>query len=101
MITLFIQINSFTCFFFKKSNNFVGFITPVVEKWLIHMKTLVTASALLALYVSYCLMVDRTLLRWSKDGEMEVVSKSLDVVANYRGINSIYTTIYMYLGLYL
>ena len=47
MITLFTQINYFV--FFKKHNNSVGFITPVVEKWLIHMKTLMAAPALLVL----------------------------------------------------
>ena len=49
MITVFTQINSFTCFFFKKINNFVGFITPVVKKWLIHTERLVAAPALLVL----------------------------------------------------
>ena len=38
-------MNSFTCFFLKKLNNFVGFITPVMEKWLIHIKNLVADAA--------------------------------------------------------
>ena len=46
-------MNLFNCFFLKKLNNFVGFITPVVEKWLIHMKSSVAAPALLVLHVSY------------------------------------------------
>ena len=31
MITIFTLINSFNCFFLKKLDNFVFFITPVVE----------------------------------------------------------------------
>ena len=46
-------MNSVTCFFKKRLNNFVSFITPVVEKCPIHMKSLVAASALLVLHVSY------------------------------------------------
>ena len=49
MITLFTQVNLFTCFFKKKLNNFLGFITPVVEKWLIHIEGLVAAPVLLVL----------------------------------------------------
>ena len=44
-ITIFTLMNSFSfrvCF-----NNFVGFITPVVVKWHIHMKCLVAAPDLL------------------------------------------------------
>ena len=52
MITIFTLINSFTCFFLKKLNNFVGFITPVVKKWLSH-ENLVAASAFLVLYVTF------------------------------------------------
>ena len=53
MITVFTLINSFTCFFIRKLNNFVGFITPVVKKWLIHMRRLVAAPAPLVLNVPY------------------------------------------------
>ena len=37
MITIFTLIISFYLFLFRKLNNFVCFITPVVEKWLIHL----------------------------------------------------------------
>ena len=47
MITLFTQIDLFTCFFLKKLNNFVRFTTPVVGKWLIHIERLVAAPPLL------------------------------------------------------
>ena len=46
-------MNSVTCFFKKRLNNFVRFITPVVEKWPIHMKSVVATSALLVLHVPY------------------------------------------------
>ena len=32
MVTTFILINSCTCFFLKKLNNFVGFVIPIVKK---------------------------------------------------------------------
>ena len=32
MVTIFTLVNSFTCFFLKKLNNFVGFITLGYEK---------------------------------------------------------------------
>ena len=35
--------------FLKIRNNFVDFVTPVVEKWLIHMKSSVAAPAVLIL----------------------------------------------------
>ena len=41
-----------TSFFKKKRIKFVGFITPVVERWLIHLKSLVAAPVLFVLYVS-------------------------------------------------
>ena len=56
MITIFILINSFTSFFFfffKKLDNFVCFITPVLEKWLIEMKRLVASHAVVVLSVPY------------------------------------------------
>ena len=49
MITIFTLMNSFICFFLQKLNNFVGFITPVVKRWFIHMKRLVPAPAVLVL----------------------------------------------------
>ena len=56
MIIVFTLINPFICFFLTKLNNFAGFITSVVKKWLIRMRSLVAAPALLVL--TY-LMVDR------------------------------------------
>ena len=53
MITILTLANSVTCFFKKGLNNFVSFITPVVEKCPIHMKSVVATSALLVLHVSY------------------------------------------------
>ena len=47
MTTIFTLINSFAPFFLKIRNNFAGFINPVVEKWLIHMKSLVAEPTLL------------------------------------------------------
>ena len=52
-MTAFTLINSFTCFFLRRLNNFVGFVTPVVKKWLIRMRSLVAAPAPLALPVPY------------------------------------------------
>ena len=76
--------------FLKNLNNFVGFITPVLVKWLIHMKNLVTAPALLVRHVSIiaCTTV-----------QIEVSRKSLG--GKLQRYNCIYTAIYMYLGLYL
>ena len=53
MITIFTLMSSFTCLLLKNLNKFVGFITPVVEKWLIHLKSWVAAPVLLAIQVSY------------------------------------------------
>ena len=55
MITIFILKNSFTSFFFffKKLDNFVCFITPVLEKWFIEMKRLVASHAVVVLSVPY------------------------------------------------
>ena len=74
MITIFTLINSFTYFFFKSRNNFACFISPVVEKLLIHMKRLVAASALFVL----SRFIDHT------TAQIEVVRKSLYVEASYR-----------------
>ena len=80
MITIFTLINSFTCVFQKKTLNvFVCFITPVVEKWLIHMKMLVASPALFILSRVLWLTI-RQLRR-----QIEVVRKSLYVSASYRG----------------
>ena len=49
LITIFTLINPFTCFFLHNLNNFVNIRTPVVERWLIQMKRLVAAPALLVL----------------------------------------------------
>ena len=40
MIIVFILTNLFTWFFFQKRSNFVSFITPVVQRWLIQIKRL-------------------------------------------------------------
>ena len=68
-------------FLLKKLIKFVGFITPVVERWLIQLKSLVAAPVL---FVLTCLTLTARLLRswwWGSH-----------YVANYRGIaNSIYT----------
>ena len=48
MITIFTLINLLLAFL-KKLDNFVCFLTPVVKKWLIHMKRLVAAPTLLVL----------------------------------------------------
>ena len=61
-------------FIFKKTCLFlitVGFITPVVKEWLIHIRTLVAAPALLVFHVS---LIDRTMLK----STTEVLRKSLD-----------------------
>ena len=69
MITIFTLINLFTCFFLKKRDNFVCFITPVGEKWLIHMKRLGGCSRPSCPF--HVLMVDHA------TAETEVVKKSL------------------------
>ena len=50
MITIVTLINSFFLSF-KKCINFVGFITPAVERWLIQLKSLVAAPPLLVPHV--------------------------------------------------
>ena len=50
-MTVFTLINSFTCFFLRRLNNFVGFVTPVLKKCLIRMRGLVAAPARLAIPV--------------------------------------------------
>ena len=49
---VFTLMNSSTCLFLKKLNNFTVFITPDVVKWIIHIKSLVAAPTLLVLHVS-------------------------------------------------
>ena len=44
--------NKLIYLFLRKRNNFVGFITPVVKKWLILMRSLVVVPAILVLQVS-------------------------------------------------
>ena len=91
MITIFTLINSFICcFFFRKLNNFVCFISPVVEKWSIHMKRLVATPALLAF--SRALLLTMRLLRSRWWGNHYSSGK-------LQRFNCIYTTVYMYLGL--
>ena len=54
IITIFTLINSFTYLFFnKKLNNFVRFIIPVLEEWLIQVKRLVAAPTVLILSPDY------------------------------------------------
>ena len=66
MITIFSLMN-FICFFLlQKLNNFVGFKTPVVERWLIHMKRLVTALDFLVLS-SVLFIIDRTTARSAEE----------------------------------
>ena len=86
---------SYTCFFKKKLNNFVGFITPVVVKWLIHMKSLLAAAAFLVLHVFITESTTATTT------QIEMAIKSLIRWNATKVYNSIYTAIYMYLGLYL
>ena len=50
MITIVTLVNSFFLSF-KKCINFVGFITPAVERWLIQLKSLVAAPPLLVPHV--------------------------------------------------
>ena len=65
MVTLFTQMNLFTCFFKKKLNNFVGFTTPVVEKLLIHIDRLVAAPPPTCLFTCLTdLWLTVRLLRW-------------------------------------
>ena len=77
MVAIFALINSFFRIFFKL--NFVCFITPVVEKWLIHTKKLMNAPVLLVLPRVLWLTI-----------RLEAVRKSLRVshfiVASHRGI---------------
>ena len=49
MITIFTLMNSFFFFFLQKVDNLFGLKTLVLERWLIHMKRLVAARALLVL----------------------------------------------------
>ena len=49
MITVFTLTNQFICLFLKKLNNFVGFLTPVLKKRLIHIRSLMAAPPLLFL----------------------------------------------------
>ena len=55
-------------FLLKKLINFVGFITPVVERWLIHLKSFVAAAVIFVLHVS---QINRT------TAHIDVVRKSL------------------------
>ena len=69
-------------FLLKKLNNFVSFITPVVEKWHIHMKKLVATPTLLVLSL-VLFIVDHV------TAQIEVVRKSLNPVASYRGVTAV------------
>ena len=51
MLISFTQINSFSCFFWKILNNSIGFITPIIKKWSIRIKSLVATLALLMFHV--------------------------------------------------
>ena len=71
-------------------NSFTDFISPVVVKWLIHMKSLVVAApALLIVHVS---IIDCTIT------QIQMAMKQCGKLQRY---NSIYEAIYMYLALYL
>ena len=52
MITSFTQINPFSCFFWKRINNSVGFITHVLKRWPIRIRCVMAAPALLAVSFS-------------------------------------------------
>ena len=67
MITVFTLINSFTCFFLRKLNNFVGFITPVVKKWLIQMISLLAARLMID-----CTTAQIEVLRKSLGGQLQI-----------------------------
>ena len=61
-------------FLLKKLDNFVCFITPAMEKWLIHMKRLVAAPALFFFHMS---------CGWPRDcsdlGGEEIVIQDMEV----------------------
>ena len=90
IIASFTQTNSFSYFFLKWLNNFVVFITPVVQKWRIRIKCLEAAAALL--------VVSRF---WRQDCSNRSIEEIIRWVTFYRQMyNNIYN-IAIFLVLYL